>query len=364
MAARKKFDKMNDTVEYRLSESKNSNTAVHTYLFRPAEPAPRKNKVYAVGFIDVFIPFITAFILLVINRFLTVSGAYNSLPSTAFLIVRCLIYLLIFAVPAVVYCKTKNKSFHKELSLHRFSPSLIPFMLLSFLLLITVIATERIAIGYFFPYEETEQIIHLGREENKLGIILAYAVFPAVCEELFLRGLIQNGISEKAGAFTGITVSALTFALLHLDFKYFIVYLTSGLILAVCAHVTNSVFPSLILHTLNNLFSLLFSARLSFIASERTGNSILIVILTLFVFIILLFFLKSLESICIKKAYVEDIKSGNAPEDKKHESAPALSYRTPFRMSAETGYTFHKFLRVIFSPALIVAAIIFMFAVL
>ena len=39
---------MNDTVEYRLSESKNSNTAVHTYLFRPAEPAPRKNKVYAV----------------------------------------------------------------------------------------------------------------------------------------------------------------------------------------------------------------------------------------------------------------------------------------------------------------------------
>ena len=60
MAARKKFDKMNDTVEYRLSESKNSNTAVHTYLFRPAEPAPRKNKVYAVGFIDVFIPFIAA----------------------------------------------------------------------------------------------------------------------------------------------------------------------------------------------------------------------------------------------------------------------------------------------------------------
>lgn len=366
MPERKKFDKLQykpelnnsleDTKLIVSASEKKASKPKHTYFFKPSQKEYKKNKVYEVGFIDIFVPFLCAFVLCVINKFLTDAGAYTGLNDTALIVIQCVVSFVTFLIPGIVYCKVKNKSMHKEFSLHRFSFACMPFIILGFLLLVLAIATERIAISYFFPDTVSQSVLYLGREENKLGTILAYVIFPAVCEELFLRGLLQNRISDIAGGFTGILVSALAFALVHLDFKYFAVYFTSGLILAICAHVTNSVIPSMGLHILNNLFSLMFSARLSFIASERTGNAFLIIILVLFVFLILLFYLKSLEGLCMKKAYIED-----AAKNDSLENSQRISYRKPFKMFSDSGYSYHKFLRVVFSPALIIAVILFLF---
>lgn len=366
MAARKKFDKLqlnpaytDETSERQPQTEVVDKKSTRKYAFRPSVTEYKKDKVYTVGFIPTFIPFLVVFILSVINRFLDISGAFDTLGNTAFLMIKCLIYLVIFIVPALVYCKIKKEPLHTSLSLHRFSLSYLPFIILGFVLLTLVIATEKLSIAHFFPQETMETTISLVGNKNPFGTILAYALFPAVCEELFLRGFLQNGISKTAGGFTGIVVSALAFALIHLDLRYFTVYLSSGLILAICAHVTNSVFPSIIIHVLNNIFSLYFSARLSFIAAERTGNIFIIIVLTFFVFLILLVYLKGLETICVKKAYIEDIKKKD-PDNKVQK----LNYRQPFRLSSSTGYTLHKFLRVVFSPALIVAEVIFLFVVI
>lgn len=361
MAARKKFENLQSNPDYK-EETDTTQTAEKSkrkYAFRPSVSEYKKDKVYTVGFIPVYIPFLIVFVLSVINRFLDTAGVFDSLENFWFLAIKSLTYPVIFILPAIIYCKVKKESLHTSLSLHRFSASYIPFIVLGFVLLTLVIATEKLSIAHFFPTETIEDVISLEKSANPIGTVLAYALFPAVCEELFLRGFLQNGISKTAGGFTGIVVSALAFALIHLDVRYFAVYLSSGLILAVCAHVTNSVFPSIIIHTLNNIFSLYFSARLSFIAAERTGNIFIIIVLTFFVFLLLLVYLKGLETICVKKACLEDIKKKD-PDSKVQN----LNYREPFRLSSSTGYTLHKFLRVVFSPALIVAEVIFLFVVI
>lgn len=374
MPARKKFDKLITKSEYtedapeKVKEKKEKHEAkfaekpkkTHTYFFRPAERVNGNGKVYAVGFIDVYIPFLAAFFLCLINKFLTEAGAYEGLDSLTSMIIKCITYPVIFVLPIIVFCRVRKKPVKSSMGLYSFSASFLPFIIISLFLLIFVIAAEKIAIAYFFPITETEQLVHLSNSPDKLWTILAYAVFPAICEELFLRGLIQNSISEKAGGISGIVVSALAFALIHLDFRYFTVYFSTGLIIAVCAHVTHSVIPGIILHLLNNMFSLVFSARLSFIASERTGNTLLLIILVLIIFILALFYLKSLENLCIKKAYKEEIKKsfGDDGNGDKKES------RQLYRIFSAEGYTLHKFFRVLFSPAMIISAILFMFAVI
>lgn len=337
---------------------------VHKYLFRRSNNDDTPKKVYSVGFIHVYIPYLCAFILSLINKVITDNGGYNGLGDNTLLIVKCIIYLITFIVPCIVFCKMKRLSIHKELSIHRFSFSYTTLIAISFLLLTVVIATGRIAIDHFFPTAGSEIPIQANKD-NAIGVILAYAIFPAICEELFLRGLLQNEISKTAGAAAGIIVSSLAFALIHQELRYFLIYFVSGIILAVVSHITNSVIPSVILHTLNNLFSITFSARISFIASERTGNTILIAVLTLILLLLLIFFLKLLENICIKKAYVEDMKKSNSSEeDSQKTHRRRMYYRTPFKMSSPSGYTLHKALRVIFSPAMIISFVLFMFAVI
>ena len=381
MPARKKFDKLEMKPEYSEKtdvhgysvRKKSDDTAVSfsfnnkkdkvpskkaTYSFRPAFPFGKSDKLYAVGFIHVYVPFLVSFALSLIVMFLTKTGAFDGIGDTALLILRCVIYPVSFVLPGIVYCRYYKKSILKESGVHRFSAAFLPFIILSTLLLVFAAATVRLTICHLFP-AQTNTDIYFADNSNLLLTLLAYSVFPAICEGFLLWGLMRIGISEIAGGITGITVCALAFALINFDLRYFAVYLCAGIVLAVCAHVTNSVIPSVCIHILSSIISLFFSARLSFIASERSGSVLVIIIFAIITFLILLFYIKSLENICIKKAYLEDAKKA---DEKDTESVSQMCYATPFRLYSTKGYTLHKFLRVLFSPAIIISVIIYLFA--
>lgn len=329
-----------------------------TYSFKPAVGKSDGKRVYEVGFIRVYVVFVVFFLLTLLSAFLKKSGAYSELGESSFYALQCVIYALIFIVPTVIYCKKERRGFIEASGLCRFSHSVWTFLILSLLLLAFVIAAEKFSISYFFTSAFEEASVNLATAENPLLIVLSQAIFPAVCEEIAFRGLVRTEISEKAGGFTGIIVSSIAFALVHLDFRYFIVYFSSGLILAIAAHVSASVIPCIAIHAVNNVFSLYFSSRLTFIAAERTGNTFILISLVICIFVILLFYLKSIEQICVKKAVCESLrrKHGDGDEDMQ------VCYGKQYRMLSDTGYTLHKFLRYLFSPALIVAFALFLFA--
>ena len=88
-----------------------------------------------------------------------------------------------------------------------------------------------------------------------VGVILAYAVLPAVCEELVFRGILCAEY-EKHGTFPSFVINVIWFALLHFNPEKLLSYLFAGLVLTVLLFATRSVWACIIAHFLYNLFGL------------------------------------------------------------------------------------------------------------
>ncbi len=330
------------------------------YSFRRSERPQAPVKIYKVGFIRVYVAYAVCFVLAAINLFLNKAGFYEGLPLVWQDAAQMIALGVIYVIPAVIFVFATEKTGFKGLAIHRFSPSYFTCIVLGFLVMAVCTATLKFSLAYFFGITGTDAV-HIKSGDNIVLAVLTYAVIPAICEELFLRGVLQTEISKKAGGFAGILVSALCFALLHFDFTFFVIYFASGILLAMIRHVCGSILPAFVLHAANNLLSLFFSVQLTFIASEGSGNAFVLVILVFILFLLVLFFLKSLEVVCTKKMIALSIHSlsGKDGDDFKDEDSPIRFYETPAKLYADTGFTFHKTLRVLFSPAIIVTVVLF-----
>lgn len=92
------------------------------------------------------------------------------------------------------------------------------------------------------------------------GAILKVAVVAPIVEELIFRGLILHGLRRNYNAFTAVFVSALLFALFHLNPWQFPATFVLGLLLGWLTIRTNSIILAIIGHSINNLL-VLFSIR-------------------------------------------------------------------------------------------------------
>lgn len=87
---------------------------------------------------------------------------------------------------------------------------------------------------------------------------LAAAVFIApICEEVFFRSFIFMGLRRGIPLALSVIISALIFAVAHADPASFLVLFVIGLALAIVRWRTCSIWPGVILHTLNNATSAL-----------------------------------------------------------------------------------------------------------
>ena len=81
--------------------------------------------------------------------------------------------------------------------------------------------------------------------------LLYLALVPALVEEFISRGLFLQGL-KGLGVRRAILISALMFALLHLNFNQFFYALLLGLVLALLVELTGSLYSSMLLHFLIN----------------------------------------------------------------------------------------------------------------
>ena len=375
MSARKKrvsFDELDVNPSY-VGEDKDSSPEPEKneekpkkqriYAFRPAKKRVDEtdSKVYAVGFIPVYVVFAVCFALAAFLFVLYRQGLFQSLSERQHALLYAFFPCVIFLVPSIIYVFAVRKEGFAGLHVHRFSPAFATFLFLSLALMIAAVAAEKFSLACFFSGLAVREPVRLSFQNDFLINLILYVIVPVVCEELFFRGVLQTALSEAAGGFAGITVSALAYALIYFDLAGFPVYLTVGVLSGILRHVCGSIVPGMLVHAVFRFVSLTFSAQLSFIASERAGGYFVLVVLVLAVFVFLLFYLKSLEIVCTKKAVSVLVMQNDTQKAENDRQTPAESenlvvFRSkPFRLTAETGYTFHKFWRVLFSPALILA---------
>ena len=94
-----------------------------------------------------------------------------------------------------------------------------------------------------------------GSIPNRIYLVMAYAVLPAICEEFVFRGILCHEY-ERGGVMRAVIVSSVFFALLHFNLPNLPMYLFSGLVLALTMYASRSLVASIIAHFLYNLFGL------------------------------------------------------------------------------------------------------------
>lgn len=85
---------------------------------------------------------------------------------------------------------------------------------------------------------------------------ITIALVPAFCEEFLFRGVVLSNLMPY-GKSTAVVVSAVCFGLMHGNLYQFLYTTVAGLILGVVYVVTDSIWPSTIIHMINNALSVM-----------------------------------------------------------------------------------------------------------
>src|SRR5690606_25457866 len=96
-----------------------------------------------------------------------------------------------------------------------------------------------------------------------LWLVVLVALTPAVCEELVFRGILLQGLSREMPVTRAVLGSAVIFGAFHLSFETVIRFLPTawlGVLLGYEAWRTRSVYPSIMMHAINNASILLLVA--------------------------------------------------------------------------------------------------------
>jgi membrane protease YdiL (CAAX protease family) len=88
-----------------------------------------------------------------------------------------------------------------------------------------------------------------------LANIVVFALIPAVCEELFFRGFVQQKLGKVVNPHAAIWITAAIFSLMHLQFYGFFGRLFLGALLGYLLYKSGSLWPSIIAHFTYNVIN-------------------------------------------------------------------------------------------------------------
>lgn len=169
--------------------------------------------------------------------------------------------VFILALPAVLYAKLTGLSLKKVFPIREPQFQEVLLVLLATALVIIPIALLVEYQVKIWPLPSSVETFYeeLMRHETWWDAVLkclVLAVVPAICEELFFRGLLQGMMVSSFGVWKGLFLTALFFAIAHVNPWYFIYYFLLGSFLGGIRHWRNNLLLCMIAHLANNLYSL------------------------------------------------------------------------------------------------------------
>lgn len=250
--------------------------------------------------------------------------------------------LLIFVIPGMFYCKISSDDGLMSSMIRPFNLSSLFFVIPSSLLLFSVNALIRLTGIYFSDAGYTPSISSVGASgTDTVFIVLVYCLCPAIAEEFVFRGIVLSSY-KKYGVACSIVMSSLLFAMLHFSLNDFLLYFVSGLILGCVAYVTRSAVPCMLIHLLNNVFTLFLEGYLW--QMIRTPDNAVMFIFIVGSAVLLCAFICLSQAERIIYGYSTSISASSNPEKKE----PSAAIR--------------DFLVSLLSPAFLLCAIYFALA--
>lgn len=200
--------------------------------------------------------------------------------------------LLIYLLPAAIYCKLRGEKFRTHLRLRPVGPEQFLVMLAGAAVLILGGLLIGFALGGMEQlgdpttlYDRFAAASHSGADE-KLYAVLAFALLPALCEEFVFRAILCAEF-EVNGLPAAVIGSAVFFAMLHFEPVQFPIYFFAGILLALVFYATRSVLGPILVHFAYNLFGL-FGRDYITEFYDRTGSTALFIFLLLILLLLML----------------------------------------------------------------------------
>ena len=188
-------------------------------------------------------------------------------------------FLLFFAPPVIIYFVLYGKTVKTDFYL-------APLGLVN-AVLVVIITFAFIPFFFLLSYvssliftNEAQLMVESMRHTPAWALFLTLAVAPAVFEEIVFRGVLF-GKQEQVSLRGKIIMSALFFAVMHIDPQQFIYTFFAGLIFAALMLITRSIKAPIIAHFSINAFNLWALLNVSETGAEQSGAETLTAILFL-----------------------------------------------------------------------------------
>ena len=211
-----------------------------------------------------------------------------------------ILQLMIFLLPGAIWCKLSGENYIKGIRLRLPKPNSLLLIFSSAVLMISGGLLMSMLFGGLeslsrnFSLYDTFVSKTDGSIPSSLYLLAAYAIIPAICEEFVFRGILCNEY-ESGGVIRSIVFSSVFFALLHFNPVNILVYLFSGIILAMVLYASRSLIGAMLAHLLYNIFGLFGQPYMNTLY-RITGSS------NFFLFIVAFFFLVSAAIFCREAA--------------------------------------------------------------
>ncbi len=118
------------------------------------------------------------------------------------------------------------------------------------------------AIQQLFPEAFAAQqndLVSIWGEDPLWLLVLSSALIPGICEEWAFRGFLLGSLKNRYKKLTAVILCGLIFGLFHLSPMQILLVSVFGLVMAVVAYESGSIFPTMLMHFLNNLSAVLIS---------------------------------------------------------------------------------------------------------
>lgn len=204
---------------------------------------------------------------LVVFRILSACGVFNLFGDTAEYIFTFIVQIvLLFGLSVFMFARINHKSAKDVLNDYKFKKlskkSIFISILIGFIVyfLNSYIASFFLFILSLFGYSpsfSTKVATSYPIWLLLINIIFT-AVLPAVCEETVHRGMLLCEIKKK-NIKKAIIISSLLFGLLHINIYQFFYAAILGGLLAVVTLTTDSIYPAMIIHLMNNALNVYMS---------------------------------------------------------------------------------------------------------
>lgn len=169
--------------------------------------------------------------------------------------------ILILVVPNIWFVKMENISLRKVFRFNK-----IGFKNIVLIVFITILTYPIAAFAQglfitifdaFIPLQPNP-LPEVISQIPFLWSIFFIAIVPGICEEIMFRGTVLKAY-EKLGMKKAIIISALLFGMFHFTLINFVGPAVLGIVFGIMVYRTNSIYSSIIAHSLNNFIALVIN---------------------------------------------------------------------------------------------------------